>query len=427
MCGGIGDSNGGRMTREHNWADNYTFRAERLHRPRSIDEVRRIVAGAECVRAIGARHSFNAIADSPGDLIDLRDIDPVFAIDRERRVVTAGAGTTYGELSCYLQREGWALFNTPSLPHVTVGGATATGTHGSGDARGTLSADVGAIELVTATGDVAAVRRGDVGFDGMVVNVGALGVVTRIALDIQPAFQMRQDAFEGLSWDTFQANFDAVMSAGYSVSLITSWSGPTVDRLWVKTVLAEGTSTEISAAHRYASVASMAAPQDLPGLLPFGVAGPWHQRLFHFQPGVEPGRAGHLQSEYMLPRDRAAEAIQMLRAIGTRIDQHLLATEIRSMREDALWLSPAYGRPTIALHFSWQRDIEAVNQLTAEIEATLLPLGGRPHWGKIIHSSRKLLAPLYPQLEAFEELANSYDPTGKFRNAFVETHVLGAR
>lgn len=218
------------MTREHNWADNHTFRAERLHRPRSIDEIRRIAAGAEHVRAIGARHSFNAIADTHGDLIDLRDIDPAFAVDRERQQVTVGAGTTHGELADHLQSEGWALFNTPSLPHVTVGGATATGTHGSGDARGTLSADVAAIELVTATGDLATVRRGEASFDGMVVNLGALGVVTRITLDIQPAFDMRQDAFEGLAWETFQADLDAVMSAGYSVSLIASWSGSTVDR-----------------------------------------------------------------------------------------------------------------------------------------------------------------------------------------------------
>jgi xylitol oxidase len=412
------------MTGERNWADNHAFGAERLHRPASVDELRRIVAGARHVHALGARHSFNAVADSPGDLIDLQGIDPAIVIDIERRTVTAGAGTNYGDLATHLHGKGWALLNTPSLPHVTIGGATATGTHGSGDARGTLSADVAAIEMVTATGDLVTLRRGDAAFPGMVVNLGALGVVTRMTLDIQPTFDMRQDAFEGLSWDTVTTNLDAVMSAGDSVSVLTSWTGLAVDRLWIKTALAGGVPSAVSAAHLGAYPAANPAAQDVPGLNPFGVPGPWHERLFHFRRDVEPGLVGHLQSEYMVPRDRAAEAIAMLRATGARLDQYLLVSEIRSMTEDALWLSPAYGRPTIAFHFSWQRRIADVSRVTAEIEAMLLPLGGRPHWGKIIHTPAEQLAPLYPNLRAFGKLVKSYDPTGKFENGFVKKHVI---
>jgi alditol oxidase len=417
------------MTREHNWADNYTFSAGRIHRPASVDEVRRLVAGSPRIRAIGARHSFNGVADSPGELVDLRDIDPGFLIDSERRTVTVGAAANYGVLAAHLQLMGWALHNIASLPHVSVAGAIATGTHGSGDRLGNLATAVAALEIVCATGDVMTIRRGDPGFDGAVVALGALGIVTRVTLDIEPAFTIRQDAFEGLAWASLLADLDAIMSAGYSVSLMTSWSGPTVTRWWIKTRLENGAQDVMPAARLGAALAaqpSLRATQEaMQRLNQFGVAGPWSERLPHFRPGVEPGPAGHLQSEYMVPRAQATTAIARLRSIGDRIDRHLWATEIRSMTGDELWLSPSFGDDRVAIHFSWLREPDAVAALTAEIEAMLLALGARPHWGKIIHTRAAELVPLYPKLPAFRDLARSYDPNGKFRNAFLDAHVLG--
>src|SRR5215831_18405442 len=113
------------MTREHNWADNYTFSADRIHRPVSVAEVRSLVARASRVRAVGACHSFNDIADSAGELIDLSGIDPEFLIDARRGTVTVGGGTSYGVLAAHLHRAGWALHNMASLPHVSVAGAIA--------------------------------------------------------------------------------------------------------------------------------------------------------------------------------------------------------------------------------------------------------------------------------------------------------------
>ena len=419
------------MTNAHNWADNHAFKAAQTHLPTSVDEVRRIVAGATSVHAVGARHSFNAIADCSGDLIDLSAMDPRFIVDPEQRTVTAGAGTNYGTLAAWLHREGWALHNTASLPHITLGGATATGTHGSGDDLGTLSSAVAEIELVTATGDIITTRRGDRNFDGMVVNLGALGVVTRITLDIEPTFAMRQDAFEGLLWDALLGDLDAVMSAGYSVSLLTKWSGPTVTRLWIKTRLTDEQPATVSTSHLGASPAALVSPDATPEstatLNPFGgVAGPWCDRLPHFRQGVDPGTVGHLQSEYLVPRNRAVEAMTLLRTIGPRIDPHLLTTEIRSMKADTLWLSPTYGHDAIGIHFSWARDLEAVPVVSAEIEALLLPLGARPHWGKIIHTGAAGLTTLYPRLPAFRALARSLDPNGKFRNDYLDTHVFQA-
>jgi alditol oxidase len=413
------------MMREHNWADNHTFAAGAIHRPASIEEVRRLVARGRRVRALGARHSFSGIADSPGELIDLGNLAPDYRIDPEQRTVTVGAGVTYGALAGHLQQAGWALHNMASLPHVTVGGAIATGTHGSGDRLGNLATAVAALEMVGAGGDVLTLRRADPGFDGAVVALGALGVVTRVTLDIEPSFTVRQDAFEGLEWDALLSDLDGVMSAGYSVSLMTSWSGPTVSRWWIKTRLTESAPPIPDGVALAAHPSVRATPESLQRLTPFGVSGPWSERLPHFRPDVEVGPSGHLQSEYMVPRPLATAAIARLRAIGDRIDRHLWATEIRSMTGDGLWLSPAYGDDRIAIHFSWLRELEAVAALTAEIEAMLIPLGARPHWGKIMHARAAELAPLYPRLAAFRDLVRTYDPDGKFRNDFIETHVFG--
>lgn len=289
------------------------------------------------------------------------------------------------------------------LPHITIGGAIATGTHGSGDRLGSLASAVRALEIITATGDLLNIQRGDADFDGLVVGLGAFGIVTRVTLDIQPSFEMRQDAFQDLQWATLLSNLDAVLSAGYSVSLATTWSSSTVTCLWIKTRLVNGEPRAVSAEHLgvvpATSPAANPAPEAIRSLNPFGVPGPWSERLPHIRHGAEAGAPGHVQSEYMLPRDHATKAIEMLRAIGARIDPHLLVSAVRSVAADNLWLSSSYGQDTVCLHFSWRRHLDAVREITAEIEEMLLPLGARPHWGKIIHSRAARLAALYPTLQ----------------------------
>jgi xylitol oxidase len=416
------------MHRERNWSGNTIFEARRIHCPTSVDEVRRIVSASPKIHAIGARHSFNGVADSPGDLIDLRGVDPRIQIDPDRRTVTVGAATNYGVLAAYLHKEGWALHNMASLPHITIAGAVSTGTHGSGDRSGALPTAVAALEIVTATGDLIELGRGQAGFDGVVVGVGAFGVITRVTLAIEPTYEVRQDAFEGLPWATVLADLDAITSAASSFSLMTSWSGETVSRLWIKTRLIDGRPLEVSAAHlgaRPASTPLAVSPGDSPvALTLFGIPGPWSERLIHLPPDQELGPREQIQSEYLLPRANAPAAFAKLRAMSDRIDPHLFVSEIRTMAGDELWLSPAYGGDTVAIHFTWKREPDAVAPLTAEIEEMLLPLGGRPHWGKVIHTPAARLAPLYPRMQAFRDLARSYDPNGKFKNAFLERHVF---
>ncbi|MBV9539561.1 MAG: FAD-binding protein [Acidisphaera sp.] len=416
------------MDAQRNWSDTYTFTAARIHRPNSVDELRRLAAAAPRIRALGARHSFNGVADSE-ELVELGALAGAPDIDRERGIAWVPAAMTYGQLSRQLHAEGWALHNMGSLPHITVAGATATGTHGSGDRNGSLASAVAAIELVTADGNLLILRRGEPDFPGVAVGLGAFGIATRIALDIQPTFDIRQDAFADLPWSRVLADFDAIMSAAYSVSLFTHWGEETVSRLWLKTLATES-GAQASLAERLAASATERVfahtPElDLAMFTPFGSAGPWSERLCHFLPDVDPGTAAQIQSEYMVPRDRAVAAIGLMREMGTRIDKLLILTEIRTVMRDDLWLSSSYGHDVVALHFTWKHDMAQVAPITREIEAKLLPLGARPHWGKLMHADAASIARLYPRLDDFRALACRYDPAGKFRNAFLERHVFG--
>jgi len=416
---------------EQNWARNYSFKAARIHRPASIDAARRLVAAAPKIHAIGTRHSFNDIADSPGELVDLGGIDPDFTIDRERMTVTVGAGTPYSALASWLHGQGFALHNLASLPHISVGGAVATGTHGSGDRNAPLSSAVAGFDLVTHDGSLVHLARGDEHFDGMVVGLGAFGVVTRVMLEIGPTFDMRQDAFVELPWDALLANFDAITSCAYSVSLLTKWSEATVERVWLKTRLGAPPTDELPVAHLGLTpgppyTAVLEGDEPAGRLNPFdGVPGPWSERLAHFRPDAIPGAEEQIQSEYMIARPKLAEAVAAIRSIADRIDPLLLVTEIRTMAADTLWLSPAYRQETIAIHFTWAKQPEPVDAITRELEALLIRMGARPHWGKLIHAGAATLAPLYPRFPDFRACAEHYDPLGKFRNTYLERHVFG--
>ena len=419
------------MTLElQNWSGTYRFTAPRVHRPNTIDDLRRIVANASRARAMGSRHSFNAIADTAGDLLDLRSLPCDLDIDRKRNTVTVGAAMQYGDLAACLHSQGLALHNMGSLPSITVAGATATGTHGSGDRNGNLATAIAAIERVDAAGALMTVARGDAGFDGMVVGLGAFGIVTRVTLDVQPTFDVRQDAFADLPWHTVLERLDEIMSAAYSVSLFTKWAGPGVDRLWLKTRMEDSRDLADAARSFGAEAANhtMVYAQDDPASRhhPFGIAGPWSDRLTHTRADREPGSSEQIQSEMLVPRGRAVDALHILRAMGERIDPHLVTSELRTVAADTLWLSASYGHDVVGVHFTWKKEPNAVDRLTAEIEEKLIPLGGRPHWGKVMHAPAERLATLYPRMGEFRALARRLDPDGKFRNAFLDRHVFGA-
>jgi alditol oxidase len=412
---------------ETNWAGNHTYRAASLHRPASLDQLRELVAGAAQLRVLGSRHSFNDIADS-AVLVALDGLPAEVAVDHAAGTVTCPAALRYGELARVLAAEGMALANLASLPHISVGGAIATATHGSGDANGNLATAVAGLELVTASGETLAVSRGDPDFDGMVVGLGALGAVTRVTLDVEPAYQVRQRAFQGLDWERLFERFDEVTSAGYSVSMFTRWNGP-VEQVWVKSRVASA--AEEVRGDLFGAVAATEDRHPILGIDPvnctrqLGVPGLWSDRLPHFRMGFTPSSGEELQSEYHLPRRHAVAALRSLLALAGVLQPVLQVSELRTVAADRLWMSPQHGRDTLSVHFTWVPDWTAVRPVLAEVETALAPFGARPHWGKLFLAEAAAIAPLYQRAGDFARLAGRLDPGGVFANDWLRRHLLG--
>jgi xylitol oxidase len=413
------------MTELRNWSGTYRFTARQVIAARTIDDVRRAVAAGGRVRALGTRHSFNDLADNGATLVTVTGIAPDPVLDEASRTVTVGAGASYGALAAWLQERGWALGNLGSLPHISIGGATATGTHGSGSRNRVLSAAVAGLDYVDAGGELRHAGRPDPDFDGMAVGLGAFGVVVRVTLDIEPSYLVRQDVYAGLSWDRVLGGLDGVMSAAYSVSLFTDWSGE--PQAWVKRRLAEpddATGGEFFGARLDPGPVRLAeAPVD--NLTPHGTAGPWSERLPHFRPGIPPSNGDEIQSEYFVDRRQGPAALDAVRRLARLITPLLLVSEIRATAPDRLWLSGSYDRETLAIHFTWRNRPAPVDAAVREVEAALAPFGARPHWGKVSHLPAGQLEPLYPRLGDARALFERLDPEGRFSNRRLER--LGVR
>lgn len=411
-----------------NWAGNLAYSAESVHYPTSVTEVQELVSRLPRVKALGTRHSFNTIADSPGGaLISLSELAPEVTIDADAMSVSVTGGTRYGVLAAELQAHGYALHNTGSLPHISVAGATATGTHGSGDRNGILSTAVSGVELVTADGSLVTVDRSNPDLKALAVGLGAFGVITRVVLDIQPTYLVRQDVYRNAPWDSVLEAFDEVMSSAYSVSLIGDFGSPVVRELWQKTRVEsvpdddEQPEPAPASLHGGTWYDDAEEPPDHALNVRAGIAGPWSDRLPHFRLDAPPSAGGdELQTEYFVDRRHAVDALRMLRSLGARISPHLHATEIRTVAADDLWLSPAYERDSLCIGFTWRKHPAEVMALLADIEAALASYEPRPHWGKLFTFSDADLARRFPRLPDFLELTTTYDPTGKFSNAFID-------
>ena len=414
-----------------NWSGHVTFAATRSHRPTALGQVQQIVRRATKIRVIGSRHCFNDIADTTGDLLWLGDLGNTVRIDRERATATVDAGMTYEALCPILDQTGFALPNLASLKHITIIGACMTATHGSGDTIGNLATAVSGLAMVSADGDLVEMSRerdGDT-FLGAVVALGALGVVTKVTLDLQPAFLVQQDNYEKLPFGELCAHFDEIFSAGYSVSLFTTWRHDWIDTVWVK--------------QRVGSLSPMAAPGNLFGaalasarpsgeppadrvLTPFARPGRWHERLPHYFFKDARAVGNELQSEYFVPRRHAVAALQAVAGLRAGLAPILGLSEIRTVRADQLWLSSAYGQDVVGLHFNWLKNWEGVRAFLPALEAALAPFGARPHLGKLFAMSPTQLENVYPRWADFRKLRQKFDPRGKFANRFVEKYVMGA-
>ena len=413
-----------------NWAGNVTFSARTIHRPTSLAALQRLVAGSERIRALGSGHSFSRLADTPGDLVSVAGLPKIVRVDAERATVTVSAGLTYAELAPHLHAAGHALRNLGSLPHISIAGTCATGTHGSGNSNGILATAVSALEMITAEGDVLTLSRdGDGGrFCGAVVGLGALGIVTSLSLDIVPTFDVRQCVYEDLPREQLDEHLADIFASAYSVSFFTDWQSSPINRVWLKQRVGEDDSP--GPVPRWYGARPADGPRHpVPGLpavnctQQMGVPGPWHERLPHFRSDFTPSVGDELQSEYLMPRQYAVDALRALDSIRDRLARVLQVAEIRTIAADELWMSPSYRQDSVAFHFTWVNDVPAVIPVLAAIEVQLAPFGARPHWGKLFCTSPEIVSGLYDRLPDFRQLLRDLDPAGKFRNELVDTYV----
>ncbi len=393
---------------------------------------RQVVKSCSKVRALGSRHSFNGIADSTENQISLTHLNQM-VLNRDARTVTVGGGVTYGQLAPYIDGEGYALPNLASLPQITVAGAIATATHGSGNKNGNLATAVSGLELVTADGEVLRLSRSrDVDqFLGAVVSLGAVGVVTEVTLDVQPTFQVGQVVYENLGMDQLERHLEEIFASGYSVSLFTDWQNHRISQVWIKRRVEKGSKTEFApellgaklATRKLHPLAGHSAESCTEQL---GVPGPWYERLPHFRLNFTPSSGAELQSEYLIPRDRGYEAILAIEQLRDQVTPHLFISELRTIEEDNLWMSTAYQRPSMAIHFTWKPEWPAVRNVLPMVEEKLAPFNARPHWGKLFTMSASRIKPLYAEIARYQALLAHYDPRGKFRNRFMNTEIYGA-
>jgi xylitol oxidase len=415
-----------------NWSGNYTYSTSRLHQPHTVAEVQEVVKSCKKLRALGARHSFNGIADSTEDQISLAHLKEM-VLNREASTVTVGGGVTYSELAPYLDGQGFALPNLASLPGITIPGAIATATHGSGNKNGNLATPVSGLEVVTAGGELLALSRDRDGdrFRGAVVNLGAIGIVTRATLDVEPTYKVAQVVYQNLSMDHLESHLDEIFSSGYSVSLFTDWQDHRISQVWVKRRVSPESALHFDPELFGAKIATEKL-HPLPGhsaescTEQLGIPGPWYDRLPHFRIGQTPSSGAELQSEYLIPREKGYQAILAVEQLRDHVTPHLFITELRTIESDDLWMSTAYQRPSMAIHFTWKPEWPAVKSVLPMIEAKLAPFDARPHWGKLFTMNASRIKPLYPQVTHYQELLAHYDAKGKFRNRFIENDVYGA-
>lgn len=402
-----------------NWSGSLVYSTERVRAPQSLAELQEIVRTAENPHAVGSRHSFTPVADTNAEQISLRQLNRVLAIDEAAQTVAVEGGITYGELAPQLHQAGVAIHNLASLPTITIAGATATATHGSGNNNKNLSAAVSAVKIVTADGEIAAFKRGDAEFDGVVVSLGALGVVAELTLDIQPSFEMRQQVYTDLPFETLASNFEDIMGSGYSVSPFHTWAGDLISQVWVKELASAeqrdgsffGAQPATQAWHPIAALDSEPVTQQM------GVPGPWHLRLPHFRNETIAPAGAEIQAEYFVPREHAGAALRAVKAVQRHLDKVLMVGEIRTVAADSMWLSTAFERDCLAIHFACHRDWPTLKAGLPAIEAALKPFDPRPHWAKVFTMTAKEVQASYPKLPEFRALRKRLDPTAKPRSA----------
>ncbi len=409
-----------------NWSGNVQYNPALILRPATISELQNVISHATKARAYGSGHSFNTLADTDGTLIAFTEFEKQIEIDSAKMLVRVPAGVRYGDIAPELHQNGFALKNMGSLPHITVVGATSTGTHGSGVGNKNLAGSITGIEMITATGDAVVLREEELPVAR--IALGSLGIIHHVTLELVPTYEVAQTVYFDMPFEQFVSNLYEILSAGYSVSAFSMWGDDFVDQVWVKSkigtnpVLTQkdwyGASLATEKSHPIREAENTAATEQL------GVPGPWFERLPHFKLDFTPSFGEELQTEYFVDRKDAAAALRAIYMIRKELSDLILVCEIRTVEKDFNWLSEAYDRDAFVIHFTLRPNISAVEKLLLILHESLKPFKARPHWGKLFTNTAFDFSGLYPKFNDFLKYRETYDPSRKFVNSILETWGL---
>ncbi|AOX46413.1 D-arabinono-1,4-lactone oxidase [Microbacterium sp. BH-3-3-3] len=399
------------------WSGNHRYRAAETLLPGDLDELAEVLTSADAVRVQATRHTFNDVGDTDGVLVSLEQLPVRIEIDGDRARVEGLV--TFAELAPVLEAEGRALHNLGSLPHISVAGATATGTHGSGLRNGNLSSAVRAVDVMDADGQTHHIDQTHEWFAAAALGIGAFGVITAVELQTEPSYTVTQQAYTGVAWDDIVGDPERVFGGSRSVSVFTTWGDPAHDLVWAKSDDGAPDWVETLGGRPVGDDIHLGRIRTVDNTTPRGTPGPWHTRLPHFRADALPSDGDEIQSEYFVPMASARDALAAVRAIAPAFSAQLLVSELRTVAADELWLSPAYQRDVIAIHFTWRNDTDGVLAVLPHIEAALAPFDVRPHWGKAFTMPGEAVRASLARIDDFTAAAHRVDPRGVFRNDFL--------
>ena len=408
-----------------NWAGNYKYKASEVRFPKTISELSKNLKGLSKVKALGTQHCFNDIADTSGVQLSTRHLNSVIELNEKDSYVIVESGIKYGDLGNYLHQRGWALHNLASLPHISVGGSCATATHGSGTSNGNMASALLGFELLIPSGDIIWVdtENNSELFYCSGVSMGALGIMTKIKLAVEPTYNVSQLVYENLPMDALKENFDLIMGSGYSVSFFTHWLDKNINQIWIKS--RENNPFKITqdffgARPALKDLHPIKINSPINCTPQMGLIGPWHERLPHFKMDFTPSNGDELQSEFFVARENAYDAIISIQSLYKKISPLLFVTEIRCVASDNFWMSTAYKRDSVAIHFTWKPNSKGVLSILPEIQKSLEPFKARPHWGKIFSLNPNELEKCYPKFKDFLKIKKQIDPKGVLNNKYLD-------
>ncbi|MFE6774628.1 D-arabinono-1,4-lactone oxidase [Streptomyces sp. NPDC057702] len=440
--GTVAGRTGGSHSPWRNWAGNVSARPARVCSPATTAEVADAVRSAAeeglPVKAVGTGHSFTTVAATEGLLIRPERLSGVHALDVGARAVTVGAGTSLKRLNTTLAAHGLSLTNMGDIMEQTAAGATSTGTHGTGRASASLSAQLTALELVTADGSVlrcSATENADL-FAAARIGLGALGVVTALTFAVEPEFLLTARE-EPLPFDQVTEDFDRLATENehfefywfpHTGNCLTKRNNRSTGPLdppgrlsgWVEDELLS------NGLFQAACAVGRAVPATIPGIAQLSSRA-LSARTYTdipYRVFTSPRRVRFVECEYALPREAAIEALRELRAMIDRSRLRVsFPVEVRTAPADDIPLSTASGRDTAYLAVHMYRGTPHEAYFTA-VERIMTAHGGRPHWGKLHSRDAEYLSGVYPRFGEFTAVRDRLDPGRVFGNAYLR-RVLG--